>query len=74
MQQVNEMALHLFECGDSVDEPMELMHQLILPCLNMLVSGAEPCGDTAHDDQCITEDIRDKWCKFLSEENMPSES
>ncbi|KAI0227169.1 Ubiquitin carboxyl-terminal hydrolase 25 [Lamellibrachia satsuma] len=59
---LNENATHLFENDDhsSLNECLDIMNKLVLPCL--------PALSNAPLDQSTIEDIREKWCLFLNQE------
>ena len=63
LQQVNEYASREFESSEgALEEALTVMNQLLLPCMALL--GSQPCPH----DQSVVEEVRDKWCNFLSME------
>ncbi|ELU07267.1 hypothetical protein CAPTEDRAFT_220394 [Capitella teleta] len=65
---VNENVVRDFESTDEVlEDALTLMQQQLLPCCMALLAEQPSCPE----DQSTVEDIRDKWCHFLSLE-LPS--
>ncbi|CAH1262895.1 USP25 [Branchiostoma lanceolatum] len=65
LKSLSEQACGLFESGDteSVDEAVQLMVELVVPCMALL----QELGGT-DSDQAIAEEIRSNWCDFLGQD------
>ncbi|KAI8484119.1 hypothetical protein Bbelb_380730 [Branchiostoma belcheri] len=65
LKSLSEQACSLFESGDteSVDEGLQLMVELVVPCMALL----QELGGT-DSDQAIAEEIRSNWCDYLGQD------
>ncbi|XP_044298717.1 ubiquitin carboxyl-terminal hydrolase 25 isoform X5 [Varanus komodoensis] len=66
---LNECAATLFESGDDeeVNKGLEIMNELIVPCLPLLL-----VDETEEKDIVAVEDMRNRWCSYLGQEMEPN--
>ncbi|KAK3107716.1 hypothetical protein FSP39_020622 [Pinctada imbricata] len=62
MLHINDMVAHQFENNDDITGALDIMNDMVLPCLTMLLNSGN------QDDVCAAEEIREKWCAFLGHE------
>lgn len=65
MKKLNECAAAQFESGDDqqVNKGLEIMNELIVPCLPLLL-----VDETEEKDIVAVEDMRNRWCSYLGQE------
>ncbi|XP_028582776.2 ubiquitin carboxyl-terminal hydrolase 25 isoform X3 [Podarcis muralis] len=66
---LNECAAAQFESGDDreVNKGLEIMNDLIVPCLPLLL-----VDETEEKDIVAVEDMRNRWCSYLGQEMEPN--
>uniref|UniRef100_A0A803TAH8 Ubiquitin carboxyl-terminal hydrolase n=1 Tax=Anolis carolinensis TaxID=28377 RepID=A0A803TAH8_ANOCA len=66
---LNECAAAQFESGDDneVNKGLEIMNELIVPCLPLLL-----VDETEEKDIVAVEDMRNRWCSYLGQEMEPN--
>ncbi|KAM6447234.1 ubiquitin carboxyl-terminal hydrolase 25 isoform 4-T4 [Liasis olivaceus] len=66
---LNECAAAQFESGDDqqVNKGLEIMNELIVPCLPLLL-----VDETEEKDIIAVEDMRNRWCSYLGQEMEPN--
>uniref|UniRef100_A0A8D0B3U9 Ubiquitin carboxyl-terminal hydrolase 25 n=1 Tax=Salvator merianae TaxID=96440 RepID=A0A8D0B3U9_SALMN len=66
---LNECAAAQFESGDDleVNKGLEVMNELIVPCLPLLL-----VDETEEKDIVAVEDMRNRWCSYLGQEMEPN--
>nr|XP_060626481.1 ubiquitin carboxyl-terminal hydrolase 25 isoform X1 [Anolis sagrei ordinatus] len=66
---LNECAAAQFESGDDdeVNKGLEIMNELIVPCLPLLL-----VDETEEKDVVAVEDMRNRWCSYLGQEMEPN--
>ncbi|CAI5795377.1 ubiquitin carboxyl-terminal hydrolase 28 isoform X4 [Podarcis lilfordi] len=62
---LNDAAAALFESSNelSVDEGVNILNELIIPCMHLLIS-----SDTSKDDLDAVEVMRNRWCAYLGKD------
>ncbi|XP_028563313.2 ubiquitin carboxyl-terminal hydrolase 28 isoform X3 [Podarcis muralis] len=62
---LNDAAAALFESSNelSVDEGVNILNELIIPCMHLLIS-----NDTSKDDLDAVEVMRNRWCAYLGKD------
>ena len=61
-QRVNDVAARWFEGDERVKDALKLMTGPILSCVSVL------SNTSFQEDQCVIEEVREKWCSFLGKE------